>query len=86
MSRMAEHDADESTLDKFIRFADTVQANSERAHRPAYAETCACGGSVEVAREVPAAERRRIRDTFVGLHQRCTDPSTRPAFSTPEEG
>lgn len=64
----------ESTLDKFLAFADAVQANAERAHRPAYVETCPCGGSVEVGQGVPAAERRRIRDTFLGRHLLCTPP------------
>lgn len=61
-----------SILDKFLRFADSVQAAHERANRPAYSETCACGAVVEVSRDVPAAERRRIHATFVGRHNDCT--------------
>ena len=61
-----------STLDKFLRFADSVQAAHEKAERPAYSETCPCGGSVEVSRDVPAAERRRVHATFVGRHNDCT--------------
>lgn len=71
--------ADETTtLDRFLAFADAVQASAEAAHRPAYSETCRCGASVEVSRDVPAAERRRIYTTFIGGHSRCT------AHYTPE--
>lgn len=65
----------ESTLDKFLRFADAVQAAHAASQRPAYAETCPCGGSIEVGQGVPAAERRRARETFLGRHHRCTSPT-----------
>jgi hypothetical protein len=62
-------------LDAIIRFFDSVQAAAERATRPVYAETCCCGGSVEVGREATAAERRRIQANFLGRHMRCTTPA-----------
>jgi hypothetical protein len=58
-------------LGLFLKFADTVQANAALLTRPVYAETCPCGGSVEVGRDAPAAERRRIWSTFIGRHQDC---------------
>lgn len=61
----------DDALGTFLWFADTVQANAERAHRPVYAETCPCGGSVEVGRDATAAERRRIQATFYGRHRDC---------------
>jgi hypothetical protein len=67
-------------LAAFIRFADTVQATHERAHRPAYAETCPCGGTVEVSRDVSPVERRRIHANFLSRHIRCTAaPAPQPA-------
>lgn len=63
----------------FVEFADKIQAAHERGHRPVYAETCPCGGSVEVGRDAPAAERRRIWGTFVGRHQHCLPRVTSPA-------
>jgi hypothetical protein len=62
---------EDGALGTFLRFADTVQANAERAHRPVYAETCPCGGSVEVGRDATAAERRRIQATFYSRHRDC---------------
>lgn len=67
----ADQTAPTGLLDTFLRFADAVQANAERAHRSVYAETCPCGGSVEVGREATAAERRRIQSMFWGRHQHC---------------
>jgi hypothetical protein len=61
----------------FLRFADTVQAAWERAHRPVYAETCPCGGSVEVGRDASPAERRRIQAAFWGRHRECPDRAAR---------
>ena len=64
-------------LDTFLRFADGLQEAHALARRPAYREACACGGSVEVGRDVPAVERRRIRETFTYRHSRClTHPDT----------
>ena len=70
---------DEQTdaLGVFLSFADKLQAVHERAHRPAYAETCPCGGSIEVSRDVPAAERRRLHANFLGRHIRCTPQADR---------
>ncbi len=68
---MTAHSAENDVLGAFLRFADAVQAAHERGHRPAYAEICSCGGSVEVSRDVPAPERRRIRDNFLSKHQAC---------------
>lgn len=62
---------DNDPLGTFLRFADTVQANADRAHRPVYAETCACGGTVEVGRDATRAERTRIHAQFVGRHRDC---------------
>jgi hypothetical protein len=59
------------TLGTFLAFADAVQASAERAHRPAYAETCTCGGSVEVGRDVSRADLRRIHANFLGRHRDC---------------
>lgn len=63
--------AEKDPLGAFLRFADAVQVNAERAHRPVYVETCPCGGSVEVGRDVTAAERRRIHAMFCGRHRDC---------------
>lgn len=73
---MSENPSAETDLDHlglFLQFADTVQAAWERAHRPVYAETCACGGSVEVGREATPAERRRIQAAFYGRHRECPE-------------
>lgn len=74
MTQSAESDAADP-LGAFLRFADAVQAAHERAHRPAYAETCACGGSVEVGRDVSRADLRRIHANFLGRHRECRIPS-----------
>ena len=76
-----ENDAPVDHLGLFLRFADTVQAAWERAHRPVYAETCPCGGSVEISREASAPERRRIWSTFIGRHQDCLTRVTPPESS-----
>jgi hypothetical protein len=69
--------SEKDPLGAFLRFADTVQANAERAHRPVYAETCPCGGSVEVGRDATAAERRRIQATFYARHRECAERAAR---------
>lgn len=71
-------DVERDPLETFLRFADTVQANAERAHRPVYAETCSCGGTVEVGGDVAPAERRRIHATFAGRHRDCLTRPTPP--------
>ena len=55
----------------FLKFADSIQVTYERAHRPAYAETCGCGGSVEVGRDVSRTDLRRIHANFLGRHREC---------------
>lgn len=73
-------------LGTFLRFADAVQANAESARRPAYAETCPCAGSVEVSRDVPAAERRRIREAFAYRHRDCATPTPRESATSAADG
>lgn len=58
-------------LADFIRFADAAQEQAARAHRPAYAETCGCGGSVEVGKDATRADLRRIHANFLARHARC---------------
>lgn len=60
-------------LGLFLKFADSIQSTYERAHRPAYVEACTCGASVEIGREIPAAERRRMYNNFLGRHAHCTE-------------
>lgn len=62
---------EDTTLDKFLKFADSVQVNADRARRPIYAETCSCGGSIEIGIELSAAERKRNRESFVNRHFNC---------------
>ena len=69
---MSENSAERDPLTLFLDFADTVQANVERANRPAYAESCVCGGSVEVGKDVSRADLRRIHANFLGRHLDCT--------------
>lgn len=76
-----EIDAPVDHLGLFLQFADAVRAAHERAHRPVYAETCPCGGSVEVGRLAAGAERRRIWSTFVGRHQHCLTRVNPPGSS-----
>lgn len=73
----AEQDATDP-LGAFLRFADAVQEAHARALRPAYAETCGCGGSVEVGREVSRADLRRIHANFLGRHRDCLTTVTPP--------
>lgn len=71
VERGGERDAPVDHLGLFLQFADKVQAAHERAHRPAYAETCVCGGSVEVGRDASRADLRRIHANFLGRHRKC---------------
>ncbi len=75
---MNEHasDTDRDHLGIFLKFADSIQATYERAHRPAYTETCVCGGSVEVGRDVSRADLRRIHANFLGRHLDCLPTPT----------
>jgi len=72
---MSEHSVEKDMLGTFLNFADAVQAAHERAHRPAYAETCICGGAVEVGRDVSRADLRRIHANFLGRHRECAGGS-----------
>lgn len=67
----ADEPSTNDALATFLRFADVVQEQSERAHRPAYTETCMCGGSVEVGRDVTRPDLRRIHANFLGRHRQC---------------
>lgn len=58
-------------LEAFLRFADQMQENLKHDQRPAYAETCCCGGSVELSRDVTGAERRRVSAQFFTTHRFC---------------
>lgn len=80
---MSEHgvEKDVDHLGIFLKFADSIQATYERAHRPVYAETCVCGSSVEVGRDVSRADLRRIHANFLGRHQYCV---TRPEAEVQE--
>lgn len=62
-----------TALDRFLDFADAVRAAHELAIRPAYTETCPCGGSVEVGQDVSRADLRRIHADFLGRHINCTE-------------
>lgn len=60
-----------SDLETFLNFADKIQDAYERANRPAYAETCSCGGTIAIDRSVPPVERRRMWTHFQGRHRDC---------------
>lgn len=62
----------DDALTSFLKFADDMREIHERYRRPAYQETCGCGGSVEVSKEVSPAERRRVWQHFVFRHRDCT--------------
>lgn len=72
MTGVVSEEPQNATLAAFLRFADAVQAHAEAAHRPAYTETCMCGGAVEVGRVVSRADLRRIHANFLGRHLACT--------------
>lgn len=73
---MSEPVSNEEALAIFIRFADQMQDVYRQRNRPAYEERCPCGGSVEVAIEVPPAERRKIREHFQWRHRECARQSS----------
>lgn len=80
-------DTESDMLGPFLKFADAVQANAERAHRPAYAEQCICSGSVEVGRDVSRADLRRIHANFLGRHRDCFIPkNSDPDAPSPAPG
>ena len=58
-------------LASFLKFADQMAEIREHYDRPAYAETCTSGATVEVGRSVDRAEQARIRRHFQGRHFRC---------------
>lgn len=62
----------DDALGSFLKFADDMRDIWQNYARPAWAETCSCGGSAEVSKDVPAAERRRIHQHFVHRHRACT--------------
>lgn len=74
---MSDHTEPERTftasdaLSSFIKFADDMRDIYTWYNRPAYAETCPCGASVEVGNTVDRAEQARIRRHFQGRHFRC---------------
>ncbi|WP_109507323.1 hypothetical protein [Nocardioides speluncae] len=64
-----------SDVERFLDHLDYLEKVINAAAvqvRPAYAETCSCGGTVEISREIPATERRRMYREFYGRHLRCT--------------
>jgi len=68
---MSERVSNKEALASFFRFADQMQDIYRQRNRPAYEERCPCGGAVEVAIEVPPAERRKIREHFQWRHREC---------------
>lgn len=56
----------------FIRVMDSIQEHPG----PMYAETCCCGASIKIDREVPTTERRRAVANFLGRHQYCARGGT----------
>jgi hypothetical protein len=60
-------------LDRLCKVIDATVEATEIRHRPAYAETCVCGGSVEVGHEVTRADLRRMHAHFVSRHMQCLD-------------
>lgn len=67
---------EQRALDRFLDFADAVRDAHNLAIRPAYTETCPCGGSVEVGRDVSRADLRTIHADFLGRHIHCTKESS----------
>lgn len=74
----------DDALGSFLRLADRIQEAHESRTRPAYAETCPCGGRVEVSNAVPAAERRRIHQHFAFHHRECTAQPLAPVLGSVE--
>ena len=60
-----------SLLEKFLDYADTLEALMGARVRPAYAETCRCGGQVEIGADVPSRERARLTAAFHARHAAC---------------
>lgn len=58
-------------LGAFLKFADDMKEIRDHYERPVWAQTCRCGGSVEVGKGCSPAERRRIVANFYGMHVRC---------------
>lgn len=59
-------------LASFLRFADQMKEIRDNYERPIWAQTCPCGGSVEVDRALPPSERKRVAANWYGMHARCT--------------
>lgn len=68
-------------FDRILDYLDALRDFAQASTRPVYAETCPCGGSVEVGREATAAERRRIVANFWGRHRECV-----PSAPTSQNG
>lgn len=51
--------------------------------RPAYAETCRCGGSIAVGRETFRMDLRRLHAAWLARHRDCRGPR---ASDSQEEG
>ena len=66
-------EASRSPLEQFLAYADKLDDLMGARVRPAYAETCPCGGSVEVGADVPARERARLTGAFHARHRQCTE-------------
>ena len=63
--------AERDNLGAFLKFADDLKEIRDHYDRPAYAETCTCGATVEVGKGVDRSEQARIRRHFQGRHFRC---------------
>lgn len=59
-------------LDAMLRYLDTVADLANQREVPAYAETCSCGGSITVSKDIQPPERRRFHAQFIGRHRSCT--------------
>lgn len=64
----------EDVLGRFIHYADRLDEIMGARTRDAYAETCCCGGSVQIGVDVPARERSQLARHFIARHQHCTRP------------
>lgn len=58
-------------LDRLCKVIDATAEATEIQHRPAYAERCLCGGSIEVGHEVNRADLRRMHAQFINRHLGC---------------
>lgn len=63
--------AERDNLGAFLKFADDLKEIRDHYERPVWAQTCRCGGSIEVGKGCPPAERRRAMANFHGMHRAC---------------